>query len=87
MPIFYFNVKNGDQVIVDEEGSNLGDLSAARNEALLSAREILASVIAEGKSSAPESIVVTDTSGTVVDTISFTAVLPPNLRLMIPGEY
>lgn len=79
MPTFYFHIKTGDQLVIDEDGQVLRDLSAARHEALLSAREILASAIEEGASLSPDSIVVTDADGEVVDAIHLTAVLPMNM--------
>jgi len=83
MPTFYFHLKYADRLSSDEEGSNLPDLGAARNEALLSARELLASAIRTGDPSVPDSIIVTDDKGNVVDTLRLAAVLPPSLRALI----
>jgi hypothetical protein len=41
MPRYLFHIRDGDKLIPDEEGTELPDLSAARKEAALSAREIL----------------------------------------------
>jgi hypothetical protein len=86
MPTFYFHVKTGDRLLVDEEGQVLHDLSAARNEALLSAREILASAIVEGDPSSPDSILVTDDTGSVIDTLHLIAVLPMNMTSRMREE-
>jgi hypothetical protein len=86
MPTFYFHLKSGDRLVLDEEGSELADLTAARNEALQSARELLVSAIRSGNPSAPESIIVTDASGLTVDTLRLAAVLPADLRAMIRDE-
>ena len=82
MAIFYFHLKNGDELIVDEEGATLPDLAAARHEALQSAREILAAAIRTGTPSVPEAVVVMDGSGRVVDSLRLAAVLPQPLRAM-----
>jgi hypothetical protein len=86
MARFYFHLKYGDELVADEEGSNLPDLSAARKEALLSARELLASAIKMGNPNIPEAVVVTDESGRVVDSLRLAAVLPQTLRAVILRE-
>ena len=51
MSRFYFHVQVQDQVVLDHEGTDLPDLSAAQCEAMQSAREVLADAI---KSRKPE---------------------------------
>jgi hypothetical protein len=46
---FYFHVRAGDELTPDDEGMDLPDLSAAKREALLGARELLAEAIESGK--------------------------------------
>ena len=84
MATFYFHLKQGDELVIDEEGSNLPDLTAARHEALQSARELLCSAIRAGASVVPDAIVVVDQEGRTVDSLRLVAVLPPALRAMIP---
>jgi len=48
MPRFFFHHQNGDQLISDEEGLDLPDLGAAREEAEASARKMLAEIIKIG---------------------------------------
>jgi hypothetical protein len=83
MATFYFHLKQGDELVIDEEGSNLPDLTAARDEALQSARELLASAIKAGSTVVPDAIVVVDQEGRTVDNLRLAAVLPPSLRAMI----
>ena len=45
---FYFHVRSGDHVIPDDQGRDLPDVSAARREAILSARELWAEAIRHG---------------------------------------
>jgi hypothetical protein len=40
MPRFYFHIRDGDTVILDDEGYELADVDAARAEALDSARDL-----------------------------------------------
>jgi hypothetical protein len=83
MSIFFFHLKHGDDLAMDEEGTNLPDLASARHEALQSAREILAGAIKGGHSDVPDSIIVMDEHGRTVDSIRLAAVLPPTLRALI----
>ena len=39
---FYFHLQTGDQIVPDDEGTELPDLSAAEHEAILAARELVA---------------------------------------------
>ena len=45
MPHYYFQIRDGDDLIRDDEGIELPDLSAARREAVLSARDIVSDAI------------------------------------------
>jgi hypothetical protein len=83
MSIFFFHLKQGDEMIADEEGSDLPDLAAVREEALQCAREILAGAIRTGETAVPDAIVVLDEKGRTVDSLRLAAVLPPSLRAMI----
>lgn len=42
MPIYFFNIRRGDELVVDHDGSDLANEDAALDEALSSAREIIA---------------------------------------------
>jgi hypothetical protein len=47
---FYFHVRVSDELVTDEEGADFPDLAAARREAVLAAREVVAEAIMTGKS-------------------------------------
>jgi hypothetical protein len=77
---FYFHLKDGDQLMTDEEGSDLPDLSAAKREAELAAREFLAEAIKAGRSQVPESFVIADDAGRELGTVALADVLPQRFR-------
>jgi hypothetical protein len=49
MKRYFFNTRDGDLFTKDEEGSELPDLDAARHEAILAAREMMAEMLLEGR--------------------------------------
>ena len=73
---FYFHLQAGDQIVPDDEGAELPDLSAAEHEAILAARELLAEAIMSGKPEVPEAFVIADEEGRALALVPFTAVLP-----------
>ena len=77
---FYFHVRMGDELIPDEEGRDLPDLSAALREAQLAARELLADAIKAGKDHVPDAFVIADEAGRSVGTVALATVLPRPLR-------
>ena len=40
MPRFYFHIRDGDTLVLDDDGCELADLEAIRDEALRSARDL-----------------------------------------------
>jgi hypothetical protein len=76
MPRFFFNVVNGD-LEADKLGAELPDPKAARDEAVRTAREL----IAEGVSMHGEwhhwKVVVTDETGRTVMTVPFSEAARP----------
>jgi hypothetical protein len=73
---FYFHLRAGDELTSDDEGMDLPDLSAAKREAMLTARELLVEAIKSGKQTVPEAFVIADDEGRALDTILLAAVLP-----------
>ena len=49
MPLYYFNIHNGDGLTGDEEGRELPDDGAAHAEALQGIRSILAEEVRQGR--------------------------------------
>jgi len=64
MPVYFLHVQDGDQLILDPDGSSLHDLEAARAEAIESARELMAdSIVSDGRVGIERSIEVWDAVG------------------------
>jgi hypothetical protein len=81
MARFYFHLHEGDQVISsDREGLDMADLSAARHEGQLAARELLSDAIKGGVERVPDAVVITDDSGRVVAKVALATVLPKPFR-------
>ena len=76
MSWFYFHMRMGDQIVIDQEGSDLPDPAAAREEALASARQISADAIRSGNEATPEAFVIADGEGRELETVPLAAVLP-----------
>jgi hypothetical protein len=72
---FYFHVRTGDELITDDQGQDLPDLSAARHEAELAARELLAEAVRAGKE-APDAFVIADEAGVEIDSVPIATALP-----------
>jgi hypothetical protein len=70
MPRFYFHVYN-DLVAIDEEGLELPDLDAAREQAMESARELVCEGIHQGYLNLDHRIEVEDEAHEKVLTLSF----------------
>ncbi len=66
---FYFHLREGGELLTDDEGQDLPDLSAARREAEQAARELLAEAIRAGKEEIPEAFVITDEHGREIDIV------------------
>jgi hypothetical protein len=64
IPVYFLHVEDGDQLILDPDGSSLNDLEAARGEAIESARELMAeSIVSDGRVGIERSIEVWDAVG------------------------
>ena len=72
MSRFYFHIRLGDQIVLDQEGSDLPDPAAAR--------QILADAIKSGSENSPEAFVIADGEGRELETVLFAAVLPKRLQ-------
>ena len=81
MDRFYFHIRTGEQLLVDQEGMCLPDTNAARQEALTAARHILADAIRSGNEDIPEAFVIADSEGGEIETLPFAQVLPNRLKL------
>ena len=79
MPRFFLHIDDGTQRIEDEEGSDLLDLAAAREEALGAARQLWAAAILAGQDIAARRFVITDGDGNVMDSVDMEEALPGKL--------
>jgi len=66
MPQYFFHIRDGENLIRDDEGLSLSDLSAAKAEGLMSAADIARqpTYVSDGSS-----IEVSDQAGTILDRI------------------
>ena len=75
MPRYYFHVREGSTLNRDEEGQDLPNAEAARQEAISAGREILGEKLLHGGSLNNRTIEIADETGHVVDEINSRDVL------------
>lgn len=73
MPRYHFHVRSGSRRIQDPEGSELTDLTAAREEAILNAREGMSFAIRNGRDISKRTLIeVSDETGAILLTVPYT---------------
>jgi hypothetical protein len=77
---FYFHLRAGDELTPDDEGIDLPNFTAARREAILSARELLVEAIRSDKRKIPDALVIADEDGRTLNIVPLAAVLPEQLK-------
>jgi hypothetical protein len=75
MPQYYLHIRDGEQLIKDEEGIELPSIGSAKNEAEDAAREILASKVRAGEIIDDQQFEIHDAWGNRMLTIPFRSVL------------
>ncbi|HET7086688.1 MAG TPA: hypothetical protein VFI23_18115 [Rhizomicrobium sp.] len=75
MPRYFFHIREGSVFYRDEEGQELADAEAAREEAINTAREILSEKLLHGGSLNHRTIEIADETGYVVDEINVRDIL------------
>lgn len=75
MKRFFFNIREGGELIKDPDGTLLSDLNSAISEANGAARELLASEIRSCRSADGRSIEITDETRTVVAVIALRSIV------------
>jgi hypothetical protein len=75
VPRFYFHLRDGDDLIEDQEGILLPDMDAVREEAFASAREILAERLKAGELLDGQRFEIVDDCGVLQATIPLRDVL------------
>jgi hypothetical protein len=78
MPRFYFHMRMGDHVEADTDGTELANLAEAKQEALQSAREILANAIMASQNTINE-FLIADESGQELATVCVKDALPKDV--------
>jgi hypothetical protein len=79
MARYYFHIQIGDTLATDDEGIDCPTVAAAKQEALASAREMLANAIKFDQPRVPDCFVIADASGREVLRVPVKDVLPPYL--------
>jgi hypothetical protein len=72
---YFFNVRDGEELVCDKEGSELPNLEAARQEARMSARDFAVDDLRAGHPVAARQIEITDSAGHMLETMQTRAVL------------
>jgi len=75
MPVFYFHIRNGQELVLDREGVQMPGLEAALEEAKSAAREILAERIRHGDVVDGHEFEVHDAAGAKLFTLPFRSVI------------
>jgi hypothetical protein len=75
MPRYYFHIRDAPGVALDDEGAELTDLDAARDEARASARDLLSERLKSRNLGERQTIEIADASGTVLETLAVEKVL------------
>jgi hypothetical protein len=71
MPLYHLHLRRTGVRLPDEEGADFPSLEAAREEAILSARDLLATHIRNGRLQIDWSIEIADENDVVVMTVPF----------------
>ena len=83
MALYYFHLRDGTDMLLDPEGSELPDFPAVRAQALTGARSIMSADILEGRMQLDLRIDVEDAAGSLVYRLPFTDAvefIPPSPR-------
>jgi uncharacterized protein DUF6894 len=76
MTRFYFHLRSGDEITLDDEGAEFPNYSAALSEARLAARELLAEAVRAGRLYFPDNFVIADALGKELGTFPLATLLP-----------
>jgi hypothetical protein len=86
MARFFFHLKRGDEIIEDDEGTDLPNTAEARERALQSAREILTEAIKGGWELYADALIVTDDQGEPVAFVPLVEALPQTVRQQLAAS-
>jgi len=71
MPLFYFHLRDGEDVLLDPDGLELDDRATIARRALIEARSILSQDMLEGRINLNQHIDVADGGGLIVHSLWF----------------
>jgi hypothetical protein len=69
--LFFFHLRDGKDILLDPEGTELADIAAVQRAALQSARSILSAEVLDGRLPLDMHIDVEDANGTVIHRLPF----------------
>jgi hypothetical protein len=69
MPRYFFQIRDGWEVLPDEEGMEFPNLNLAEVEGHASARDLAAAALFEGRSTAAYAVEIVDEAGTILSRI------------------
>jgi len=75
MPKYYFHIRDGQQLEVDDMGTEFASLELAVSDAKLAAKEMLSELLRTGEIVDGQEFEITDIRGEVVATVPFRSVL------------
>lgn len=75
MPRYYFHIRDGESVVFDREGADFASLELALEEAVTSAREIIAEAVRRGKAPDGQVFEITTEEGEVVRSMPFSSTI------------
>jgi hypothetical protein len=76
MARYYFHIKDGADLVKDQEGTELASPDAARAQALRSAQELWADAIKSGKPLGADAVVIADEQGGTLTFVPMNEALP-----------
>jgi hypothetical protein len=77
---YFLHVRDGTSVIIDDQGIELPDLGAARQEALAAARQIMSQAVLKGEPLDGRVFEIADQHGTVLLLVPFSEALVARSR-------
>lgn len=75
MPVYFFNLRDGDKLEKDPEGGEFDSLTEARQEIILAAREMMAAKVASGERIDGTVFEITDKDGEILETVPVRSVV------------
>jgi hypothetical protein len=75
--MYFFHVASGSGTVRDEEGSDLSDLDAAREEAIKDARILMSDAILDGRDISQRSVEICGEGGKLLLVVPFRMALSP----------